>query len=1023
MAVQDGQPVAPIAVPKRSDKRDVNKHGSLKAVKEDPSLPKVLHAKNFEHNFNVEGFIGGLTENLSESSQSRSGAIEPVTYSKTFSTALDHLLALQKQMSTRTRRLDEEMKIAERDYAGRLKDMQGDFEAVGTTFSSLEGKITGVGRTAMRIGEQLETLHHFRSLAQSVSLLLSYYLSVAQPPEPTKNPDGTETAAQTPLEALFVTRTTREGRTKLAVILRRLSALAKDVVENATAASHVGNTDSEEKVNPALKADLEKAERVREEVTRFSEQFEKEILRLFDKSYRKGDIKMMAHCAKTLQSFNGGTSCIQMYVNQHDFFISQDRFLEKTETVEGYDLPGDGDSSSIARDGLSPSWWRDLNDPSVPAPHKEPGLEALFEEIRLTVSQEAQIIQAVFPVKDEVMKVFLQRVFAQVASRLPASIRQAASLTSIICLQIQQHLEHLFSKAAAQGDLALLRMLRLTHVKCAALVEDLKRYSFTNNGQTITIDASEDKQAANSSPLTAMLDLCMEEMFMSYLDKGRYLELETRWLTDAYKEMLAPFDKYHLNIIKSKPNSLLDRVVNQLSSSSAITTTTPNHPLIPTVTGPASTAAAWLHKYGGVANTFGGTGTGTHSIAASGRASPAPSGAATPRVEDSSQLDPIAMKPKGHEREAALETQMAETMLKLHAEAVGRVVELSLPGDVPKNTNIIAHVLMDSIGRNYMELALDSLIARLDVYDGKVEPPIAGLLALKQTDLILHLWQRYSATAILPLAASSITVRKQYSQANASATTRIEGKANSLLQKTIDEPCRACCDFLERLKGITDRSLSGKNATSFLMEVGMVFHGLLLEHFKKFPVNPTGGLMLTKDLAAYQDVAKKFGIPEINERFEMLRQLGNSFIVQPEVLRSYLTEAHLGKIDARLLRPYLAQRSDFSSFSRRFLEDEGLAGTEVPTADESSKQGLSRGSRLSIGAGSGMLRLRELLKAVDEHAFGHDRLRTEKHDFSDHGGKTSPMNHGNTSGRPTPEVKETRPGHQTPIPAFVMPIV
>lgn len=31
-------------------------------------------------------------------------------------------------MSTRTRRLDEDMKIAERDYAGRLKDMQGDFE-------------------------------------------------------------------------------------------------------------------------------------------------------------------------------------------------------------------------------------------------------------------------------------------------------------------------------------------------------------------------------------------------------------------------------------------------------------------------------------------------------------------------------------------------------------------------------------------------------------------------------------------------------------------------------------------------------------------------------------------------------------------------------------------------------------------------------------------------------------------------------------------------------------------------------
>jgi hypothetical protein len=111
----------------------------------------------------------------------------------------------------------------------------------------------------------------------------------------------------------------------------------------------------------------------------------------------------------------------------------------------------------------------------------------------------------------------------------------------------------------------------------------------------------------------------------------------------------------------------------------------------------------------------------------------------------------------------------------------------------------------------------------------------------------------------------------------------------------------------------------------------------------------------------------------------MLRQLGNSFIVQPDVLRSYLSEAHLGKVDARLLRPYLAQRSDYSSFSRRFLEDEGLAVQDVPPTDDGSKHGLSRGSRLSIGAGSGMSRLRELLKAVDEHAFGHER-RSEKHD-------------------------------------------
>jgi hypothetical protein len=41
-------------------------------------------------------------------------------------------------------------------------------------------------------------------------------------------------------------------------------------------------------------------------------------------------------------------------------------------------------------------------------------------------------------------------------------------------------------------------------------------------------------------------------------------------------------------------------------------------------------------------------------------------------------------------------------------------------------------------------------------------------------------------------------------------------------------------------------SLSGKNLESFFMEVAVAVHSLLLDHYKKFPVNPTGGLMLTK---------------------------------------------------------------------------------------------------------------------------------------------------------------------------------
>lgn len=81
--------------------------------------------------------------------------------------------------------------------------------------------------------------------------------------------------------------------------------------------------------------------------------------------------------------------------------------------------------------------------------------------------------------------------------------------------------------------------------------------------------------------------------------------------------------------------------------------------------------------------------------------------------------------------------------------------------------------------------------------------------------------------------------------------------------RTNTEPCELCCEFLSTIKDTINDGLSGKNAEAFFTEVGIVFHryvflylriesiliiclSLLLDHYKKFPVNPTGGLMLTK---------------------------------------------------------------------------------------------------------------------------------------------------------------------------------
>lgn len=97
----------------------------------------------------------------------------------------------------------------------------------------------------------------------------------------------------------------------------------------------------------------------------------------------------------------------------------------------------------------------------------------------------------------------------------------------------------------------------------------------------------------------------------------------------------------------------------------------------------------------------------------------------------------------------------------------------------------------------------------------------------------------------------------------------------------------------------------------------------------------------------YQDTISTYTIPGLNDRFEMVRQLGNVFIVQPEILKSYLTESYLARIDNRLLRPFVMMRSDYSEKSRRFWND--IIGDEGEVGAGSSVAG--------IGKGVGLLKL------------------------------------------------------------------
>ncbi|WOO82794.1 Exocyst complex component sec10 [Vanrija pseudolonga] len=943
----------------------------------DPAIQKALQLSTLKDGYSTEEFMSTLSEKLVAESKATPGPFNPTPFMQTFSPALDALLALRSQVGEETKAMESDVRRAHREYGKRLRELDSGFEAVGNSFSTLEGKINDVGRTAARIGEQLESLHQTRSTAQATSLLLTYYFSLVQFTSVTQ-----EEGTPSPLDSLYSARTSRNGRERLALVLRRLMAVAKDVADNASAA--LDDADAAENAaddagkhqahRKALKARAEKerADRVRDEVEKYCEKFEKEVLRLFDKSYRKGDPRMMQHCAKVLQEFNGGKSCVQIYVNQHDFFIQKDNGSSVREDVDA-DVDGNADI------------WSTIGDPDAPPPTVEGGLQSLFAEIRSTVSQEAQIVRAVFPNPITVMQVFLERVFGQV---------------------IQQRIESLVSRASGISTLAMLRILQLSHVMCTTLVDDLKAYDASLGNQPSR--SSKVAADSNSGPLAALLDQSLQEIFVPWLEGSRYLDLETKNLVELYAGLLARFSAYHEAVAKVKPTNLLDRVVNTMPGtaapnafhagtaamtrlgnmlSSSATSVLPGNSSRPVV---PSRSMARLSLQGGSGNL---TPTNGPSRQGSLREDPADER----RLESDGQVSIV----------------MAERMLRWHAEAVGRVVELSGSADVGKNAFALSKVLAEAIGRSYIGTALDSVLARLEQQESKTEPDLTTLTVLHPVDLVCHLFQRYASTALIPLTGPTTAVRREITAFNQHNVMHIEGKTNEIIQKAIDlivswlstllqkqrktdykpkdddwrgntEPCVLSCEFLGKVKDIVDESMSGKNSEAVLTEVGVAFHALLLDHYKKYPINQVGGIMLSKDLASYQEAIVQYGIPPLNDRFDMLRQLGNSFfITKPEELRSYLTEpsSHLGRVDLRLLRPYLEKRSDWSTVSRSMALDDPATFGDSPAGSGAGTPGARKANRLSAMAGAlTMARLFDSLRDYEPDHQNGDTTSPRKKD-------------------------------------------
>ena len=125
-------------------------------------------------------------------------------------------------------------------------------------------------------------------------------------------------------------------------------------------------------------------------------------------------------------------------------------------------------------------------------------------------------------------------------------------------------MEQLLTRAGNMSDLAFLRILQLIHLQTSVLIEDLKSYDVPTStprspvqnvglSRPLTGPPAAAPGGAGSTAISSILETAMEELFVPYTEGQRYLERESKNLTELYSGYLSAFTRYHVNYDLATP--------------------------------------------------------------------------------------------------------------------------------------------------------------------------------------------------------------------------------------------------------------------------------------------------------------------------------------------------------------------------------------------------------------------------------------------------------------------------------------
>ncbi|KAK4270580.1 hypothetical protein QN277_019371 [Acacia crassicarpa] len=431
--------------------RDKTKNGGTAKSASAASFPLILDIDDFKGDFSFDALFGNLVNELLPSFQEEeadslevhsniggrdslpnghlSAPSDSAKYAQALSTPLfpevekilslfkdscKELVELRKQIDGRLYNLNKDVSVQDSKHRKTLFELEKGVDGLFDSFARLDSRISSVGQTAAKIGDQLQSAEAQRETASQTIELIKYLMEFNSSPG-----DLME------LSPLF----SDDGRVaEAASIAQKLRSFAEEDIgrQGIAVSSVMGNAAASRGLEVAV-ANLQD----------YCNELENRLLARFDAASQKRELSTMAECAKILSQFNRGTSAMQHYVATRPMFIDVEIMNADTRLVLG-DQVAQASPSNVAR-----------------------GLSSLYKEITDTVRKEAATITAVFPSPNDVMSILVQRVLEQ---RVTAILDKLLLKPSLVKLPTM-----------AEGGLLLyLRMLAVAYEKTQELARDLR---------------------------------------------------------------------------------------------------------------------------------------------------------------------------------------------------------------------------------------------------------------------------------------------------------------------------------------------------------------------------------------------------------------------------------------------------------------------------------------------------------------------------------------------------------------------